>query len=128
MNSQEIFDKIVSHLRAQGEKSVKRDIDGQFMCAYRGDDGRKCAIGALIPDLMYESRMEGIDLDFLLIRFPKINLLFDNAFDVNNPSSLLKFFQRIHDGDPVAAWEEEFQRLAEKYKLKYTAPKKSINA
>ena len=31
--------------------------DGQ--CAYRGDDGRKCAIGVAIPDSVYDPSVEG---------------------------------------------------------------------
>lgn len=51
---QQLFDKIVSGLRAQGEPSV--DEDG--MCAYRGTGGCKCAAGQVIPDDDYRPWMD----------------------------------------------------------------------
>ena len=47
---------MVEHLRQQGKPSVGPN----GACLYRGPDGTKCAIGALIPDECYnESLFEG---------------------------------------------------------------------
>lgn len=58
MNKQEIFDKVVSHLRAQ----KKQALGSNYICAYRGVDGTKCAAGCLITDEVYEARVLGAEL------------------------------------------------------------------
>jgi hypothetical protein len=44
---QEAFDKVSAHLAAMTGRSMSPD---KSRCAYRGHDGRKCAIGILIDD------------------------------------------------------------------------------
>jgi len=51
---QMIFDKVCAHLAQQ----KKRSIFGS-QCAYRGENGMKCAVGALLPDDMCREEMEG---------------------------------------------------------------------
>lgn len=56
---QEIFDEVVKGLASQGFKqSLLPEKDGGG-CAYRGDHGRKCAVGHLIPDEKYSKAFEG---------------------------------------------------------------------
>lgn len=50
MNAQEIFDKVVNHLRKQGHRSLSED----GRCLYRGSNGDKCAIGCIISDEDYQ--------------------------------------------------------------------------
>jgi hypothetical protein len=57
MNAQEIFDTVAAHLAKQGRPAVSDAAGG---CAYRGDDGAKCAVGCLILDEEYSSKMEGL--------------------------------------------------------------------
>lgn len=52
---QEIFDIVVKHLLTQNRKSQEEE----FGCLYRGPDGLKCAVGALIPDDKYSDGLEG---------------------------------------------------------------------
>jgi hypothetical protein len=54
LNKQEAFDKAVKGIILQGGPS--REGTG---CLYRGPDGKKCAIGHLIPDELYDPDMEG---------------------------------------------------------------------
>ena len=49
--SQEVFDVVAKHLLTQNAKSM--DDPWDEMCAYRGENGRRCAVGALIPDDLY---------------------------------------------------------------------------
>ena len=65
MTRQDAFDQIVAHMRHQRAFSIGH-IDGQAAdegeepgCRYRGDNGMKCAVGALIPDDLYSPFMEG---------------------------------------------------------------------
>lgn len=60
MERQEAFEKAVRGLAGQGwERSVTTQEGPYTQCCYRGDGGRKCAIGHLIPDEDYSPRMEG---------------------------------------------------------------------
>lgn len=61
---QAAFDTMVRHLRKQGRPSV----EARGCCRYRGPDGTKCAIGALISDDAYSPRLEGRGgQDYLII-------------------------------------------------------------
>lgn len=53
MNKQEIFDKVVRHLYAQGKPAMNG-----ANCRYRSNDGLSCAVGCLIPDSCYDPGME----------------------------------------------------------------------
>jgi hypothetical protein len=58
MTNQQVFNKVIRHLRRQGKAAV---VDG--VCAYRASDGSKCAVGCLIPDELYHPYMEGVQAD-----------------------------------------------------------------
>lgn len=57
MTLHEIYHAVIRHLYQQMAISLNRDETIQ--CAYRGEGGTKCAVGALIPDRYYSPRMEG---------------------------------------------------------------------
>lgn len=52
----EISEKIRDHLIQQGR--VSSDNASASMCLYRTEDGAKCAVGCLINDDLYISKME----------------------------------------------------------------------
>ena len=60
--NQEIFDRVVEHLAQQ----KKRSMYDKDTCAYRSEDGLKCAIGALIPDEYYDSEFEEKNISTLI--------------------------------------------------------------
>jgi hypothetical protein len=110
-NKQEVFDKVKAHLLAQMATSVttRADAPGGEMCAYRGKNGTKCALGTLIPDDKYDPSLEGCGP-------------YDNNVIVAmgyEPSDLLgsdrKFLiklQEIHDCHRPSEWAEELKLLA----------------
>lgn len=54
---QALFDRAVKGLASQGfEPSF---LPGGDTCAYRGEDGKRCAVGHLMPDEAYRPEMEG---------------------------------------------------------------------
>lgn len=55
---QELFDRVVTALILQGRPALN---DGA--CAYRGEDGSKCAVGHLISDEVYRSYEVALDPD-----------------------------------------------------------------
>ena len=60
MDKQQLFDTCVDHLFAQRTRSF--DIEREI-CMYRGPNGTKCAVGALIKDEYYSEEMEGLTVD-----------------------------------------------------------------
>ena len=91
MNKQQIFDAVVNHLAAQKTQSISPRPDGKgTQCAYRGENGAKCAVGCLIPDELYDPSMEGDNVDQLA----DINKLPDDLVD---HVSLLYDLQFAHD-------------------------------
>jgi hypothetical protein len=46
----------------QGGPSLRVGIHGTLSCAYRGENGTKCALGFFIPDDLYSEEIEGKSL------------------------------------------------------------------
>lgn len=98
MEKQEIFNQAVRHLFKQGYKSegwVAPDSD-EKSCLYRGANGAMCAVGYFIPDEVYETRMEGMN----------VSSLWDEWHDVlptwiGDNCELLTDLQHIHDNAEV---------------------------
>ena len=67
----DVFNYVIDHLRAQGERSMFFNRDGET-CAYRGIDSTlgvketMCAVGALIADDEYNPTWEGAPLEELI--------------------------------------------------------------
>ena len=59
MTNQEAFDKVWDYFVAQGNESAMEGLT----CRLRTRDGRKCAIGCLIPDKVYEPYMDRLTID-----------------------------------------------------------------
>ena len=96
-SAQETFNQVYLGLKSQGfQKSRNQD-----QCAYRGEYGRKCAAGHLIPDEHYSPILEGgvivNDLDEISNRhqpaFKVTKLIMALGHDVSLASKL----QNIHD-------------------------------
>lgn len=114
MNSQEVFDKVVNHLRKQNTKAMNGS-----MCSYRGANGTKCAVGCLMEDNEYSPLFEGNDIYRILKRESIAPSLTQKLLP---HLSLLERLQGIHDIDPVCKWEEEFKLTAKHFKLIYSEP------
>jgi hypothetical protein len=70
MDNQEAFDIVVRHLKTQ-----KTQSKGSFGCAYKGDNGNKCAVGALIPDDQYKPSLEGQAVSMIQPDVPALQYL-----------------------------------------------------
>jgi hypothetical protein len=101
---QEAFDKIVLHLATMDRRSRTHSYihaDGE-VCAYRGDDGRKCAIGALIPDELYD---RSFDVDGMPVTDFRIEAVldqvveYDTTHDRRDAMGLFQALQHIHDAE-----------------------------
>jgi hypothetical protein len=95
-SKQEVFDFVAKKLIEQGQKSASSKADG---CAYRGDYGRKCAIGWLIPDSNYDPDIEGNTWAKIVGTFPSVSAAvldqIDPAVDINH--GFFTYLQNCHD-------------------------------
>lgn len=115
MTRQEMFDKAVRGLHAQGyRRAVVRDDEGGTACRYRAHGGLRCAVGHLIPDELYKRSFNGCALPAAaggdLSGFPRALLAALDAICSRDQWPFLKELQRCHDNSETP--EEVRERLA----------------
>lgn len=114
MNMQEVFDKVSAHLLKQNARSVACGINST--CSYRGEEGRMCAVGCLIPDELYRPSLEG-----WAVWQPAVNsVLGQCGIDVSPKSPMRKMLTRlqsIHDNESVGLWRNNLIGVAEEFGL-----------
>lgn len=110
MTTQEIFNRVARHLLTQGARAAN-PVTGA--CLYRAPDGKKCAVGCLIPDDKYRADFEGC------LMGPGI---FEAA--VGAPSherrrdfNLLLDLQAVHDGKMPCNWRFYLEDVSRTYLL-----------
>ena len=121
MSNQEVFNKVLAHLRKQGHAAM----DDESTCVYRAPNGTSCAVGCLLPDNLYDPRIEGRSVDALVSTrasdFPA-TAAFLERFDID----MLTDLQMAHDGRladrGISAWEQRMAGIAKQYGLVYTPP------
>lgn len=109
MDKQEFFNKVVTHLLKQNKKS---GVPGQ--CKYRTEmDGEvlRCAIGACIPDDIYDERMEDRGIAEIMAEFPEVRPYLSD--DVRFMIQL----QQIHDRSYPKYWRLHLRFVARDYGL-----------
>lgn len=105
---QELFDRISKHLLNQN----KRSTDHRGDCRYRGDNGLKCAVGAIISDKKYSEKIEGCTvytssvIECLPVRYQGVGSI-----------NFIGKLQRLHDMTPVSLWKESLKEIAAKHNL-----------
>jgi hypothetical protein len=111
MGHQTTFDRVVSHLRRQNARAM-----GAFgLCLYRAANGRRCAVGCLIPNDKYSSDLEGQSLDLPDSSKELRAILEQEGHDLG----LVRQLQVIHDTVLIHHWETELEKLAGRYKLNF---------
>lgn len=108
LTKQEIFNRVATHLLTQRAKAMD-----EGRCRYLDRQGRRCAVGCLIPD-GHPSLTVFASLGFLLITYPDLAEgwgLDEDAF------SLLNELQLIHDNDMPSQWAAHLTELASKFNL-----------
>lgn len=113
MTNQEIFDKVVAHLRQQKVRSVEGNA-----CMYRGPEGLKCAVGCLINDDAYSHDLEGKVAGAIEVRCAL--LASGVPADDGDTIDMLRRLQNVHDDMPCDRWEEYFKYFALHHNLTYT--------
>lgn len=121
MTNQEIFDFVAKKLIKQGKPSGKIIEDKfsesvkTFQCLYRSPDGYKCAAGHLIPNELYNPKMEGATSDAIFIDWNELGIT-----DV----SFVRQLQYTHDQvtsidntNWLTRWKDGMIDVATKYNL-----------
>ena len=108
MTEQEVFDKVKAHLLQQNSKALHKGGG----CAYKAEDGKKCAVGCLIPDELYQERFENLGISQLLEEATKLRALLEGVDTV-----LLMDLMLIHDTKDPIDWPECLNNLAEAHAL-----------
>jgi hypothetical protein len=106
--AQEVFDIVAVHMLRQNKRSICRINRKSYIgCAYRGDNGLKCAAGCLIPDEIYNHHFESIPW----------RLLVDNHDFPHNHARLITKLQYIHDHYDPKNWRNQLLDVAFCYSL-----------
>ena len=108
MTKQTIFNKVVRHLRQQGERAVDPETQN---CAYLAPDGKKCAVGCLISKKNYKPAMENKKINWISWSGCMPEHLKEHV-------GLLVALQQVHDSIEPKNWETEWAALAARTNLK----------
>lgn len=123
---QELFDHVINFLHQQGKPSIN-GLTG--MCAYRAADGSKCAAGCLIPDELFELKMEGKHWGCVVENNSELYRLFSE-----DQHRLIRGLQTLHDYHPQVpapcpgSWGDyvwNLQNLLKDFDLQNTIPEGS---
>ena len=99
--------QIATHLAAQRGQAVSADK----ACRYRGDGGRMCAVGCLIPDEEYDPEMEGSSADDVFAEWPEA--LEAIGIDSTYAPEVMTGIQAYHDGVTATGIPDYETRLEE---------------
>lgn len=111
MTPQEIYDTVSKHLLKQNTQSRISD-NTEGMCAYKSDDGLKCAAGCLIPDELYDPRIETHGIEYVFAHWPEV------AAHIGPENlKLVERLQEMHDNLDPEDWPVELNYVATVYGL-----------
>jgi hypothetical protein len=128
MNAQEFFEKTARHLFTQGRRSMLSDAQkiklgrtsssDEGLCAYKSEDGCKCAAGIHIPDDKYQFNWEGCDIHSLVIG-EEANIF---GYVISEDAlAVLQTLQTVHDyslnWSSTHTMREKLQNVADRYEL-----------
>jgi hypothetical protein len=91
-------------------------IDAFGSCQYRAPDGKKCAVGCLIPKRLYTSSIEGLPADSstLIPIYKKLGINSSNL-------AFLHSLQWVHDNNAESDWKDKLRVIAKEHHLKIPA-------
>ena len=105
MTTREIFNKVRDHLLTQGVRSMSRR---QYKCAYRGDNGLKCAAGCLILDEHYSAEIENCVIN----QHGALKALKSSVPGITDAQiRMVRMLQTIHDFYHPSDWPRKLGEL-----------------
>lgn len=125
MNKQDIFNRVWDHFVTKGGSASFRKHGGGTTCAYRGEDGARCAVGVLVPDELYRPEWDGAAVSVsTLARDSKSFAEMLEIVGCAEHLGLLGELQRAHDGASVYEGAT-FGRVIQKY-LRHVADEHNL--
>ncbi len=116
LQAQDFLNRSSAHLIAQGEKAMSAV---GATCMYRALAGRRCAIGALMPDEKYRPDFEGVGV--VSAHAPMMAADIRRAIGVEHDSFMMNLFlkalQDVHDFSEPEEWAKRIMVVAEHYGL-----------
>ncbi|WP_250511934.1 hypothetical protein [Caballeronia sp. INDeC2] len=115
LSPKEIYERVSEHLLTQ--RAVSEDDNGS--CRLRSPEGRKCAIGSLVRDDLYEPELEGVGISYyrhaqdgkLLRALYASNV---NAYDPNVIDLLIEL-EEVHDYADIDEWPDLLAALGKRH-------------
>jgi hypothetical protein len=115
LNYQKTYNTVRDHLLSQRKKSMLGNSD--YVCAYRGKDGLKCAVGILIKDKFFDPKCNADDLSL-----PGVKAMICKSLKLKDLTAedldFLSDLQLIHDCCNIDEWEEQLHDFADCNSLK----------
>lgn len=115
MTEQTAFNIVKNHLLTQMTKSIEENEFGDTQCLYRGPNGTKCAIGALITDEEYKRIEDARCKDLKVYEVEDLQIVSLQGLTID----FLEELQIIHDHYEVQDWKNQLEIFAKKYNLQY---------
>lgn len=117
LSKQEVFNKVLTHLRTQGKKSFDNPkTKGES--AYFSSDGCKCSIGIFIEKDEYNPVFEHYNVGQMLM-LPQVPQSLKERLYSHLENWFLKDLQDVHDVFPVEEWENKMKLIAIRHQLNY---------
>lgn len=113
---QETFDTVAVHLLTQNKQSLDPKTG---TCLYRGPNGLKCAVGALIPDDKYHRSLEGHSAGA-----GKVAEILES---LGHSTRLCDRLQGVHDGWTPYHWPLMLREIAKDLGLDFTKAQQVID-
>ena len=112
MKTLDAFHIMARHLLNQGRRAKSLAPSPENSCLYRAPGGLKCAVGALIPDEVYNPNMEGTTASGLYEKYPDVYecLVLEDKCD-HDAEGFYNNMQAIHDSTPEYHWAEKLLRM-----------------
>ena len=115
-SEQQVFDYVVEHLYKQGKPSMSNG-----KCAYRGENGLKCAAGILISDDVYQEQWDWCKISYSdLCRIGDVQSAHEG---------LVIWLQNAHDYWATIGWgamdhlDRELTQVANRFHLEFDSSK-----
>jgi hypothetical protein len=113
-NLQKYFDIAVSGVLKQGNPSISNSGN----CKYRGMNNDRCAIGWLIPDDMYNPKMEGFSINNLCDKYSFPDYIINNLTFFDRLQTCHDFnSEKVNNAEFIDAFKNDVKKLALKYNL-----------
>jgi hypothetical protein len=115
LSAREIYERVSAHLLRQ--RAVSEDENGS--CRLRSAHGRKCAIGSLVRDEIYDPDIEGVGISYyrhaqdgkLLQALYASNV---NAYDPAIVDLLIEL-EQVHDDASIEDWPHLLAALGKRH-------------